>query len=72
MHGANLGVRADCYLDCGGFAGRAAHEDVGLVRAAETRGWQVVASRGATVRTSGRPEGRVQVGGFAGYLRAAP
>ncbi len=70
VHGANLGIRADCYLDCGGFAGRAAHEDVSLVRAAETRGWHVVASRGATVRTSGRPEGRVEAGGFAGYLRA--
>jgi glycosyltransferase involved in cell wall biosynthesis len=71
VHGANLGVRGDCYLDCGGFStGRLAHEDVSLVRSAEARGWHVVASRGATVRTSGRTEGRVQLGGFAGYLRA--
>ena len=71
VHGANLGLRADCYLDCGGFtAGRRAHEDLALVRAAEARGWNVVASRGATVRTSGRVEGRVPAGGFAGYLRS--
>ena len=71
VHGANLGLRADCYLDCGGFtARRRAHEDVALVRAAEARGWNVVASRGATVRTSGRVEGRVPAGGFAGYLRS--
>jgi cellulose synthase/poly-beta-1,6-N-acetylglucosamine synthase-like glycosyltransferase len=70
VHGANLGIRADCYLDCGGFANRVAHEDVSLVRAAETRGWHVVASRGATVHTSGRPDGRVEAGGFAGYLRS--
>jgi glycosyltransferase involved in cell wall biosynthesis len=70
VHGANLGIRGDCYLDCGGFSAvRRAHEDVGLVRSAQARGWTVVASRGATVHTSGRAEGRVAAGGFAGYLR---
>ena len=71
VHGANLGIRADCYLDCGGFAATMrAHEDVALVRTAEARGWSVIASRTATVATSGRDQGRVQAGGFAHYLRA--
>jgi hypothetical protein len=69
VHGANLGVRGDAYLACGGFdAFAAADEDVALVRRARELTLPIVASAGAVVTTSGRLVGRVPAGGFAEYL----
>jgi Glycosyl transferase family 2 len=69
VHGANLGIRADAYLACGGFDPfAAAGEDVALVRRARERALPVVASAGAVVRTSGRLVGRVTGPGYATYL----
>jgi glycosyltransferase involved in cell wall biosynthesis len=71
IHGANLGIRASAYIASGGFDPRAAvHEDVELVQAARRRGYSVVAAAAAIVATSGRTDGRVGPGGFAGYLSA--
>lgn len=71
VHGANLGVRADVYLACGGFDPLAsADEDVALARRAVELAVPVVASASAVVTTSGRLAGRVPALGFAGYLAA--
>jgi glycosyltransferase involved in cell wall biosynthesis len=71
VHGANLGVRGDAYALCGGFDQLAAFdEDVTLSRNAQSKRLKVVASAQARVATSGRLRGRVDVGGFAGYLQA--
>ncbi len=71
VHGANLGVRGNAYALCGGFDQLAAFdEDVTLSRNAQSRRLRVVASAQARVATSGRLRGRVDAGGFAGYLRA--
>ena len=69
VHGANLGIRADAYLACGGFDPFAsAGEDVALVGRARELVLPVVASASAVVRTSGRLVGQVSGAGFAGYL----
>jgi hypothetical protein len=71
VHGANLGVRGDVYLACGGFDPFATcDEDVALARRAGELAVPVVASATAVVTTSGRLRGRVPDGGFAGYLAA--
>jgi glycosyltransferase involved in cell wall biosynthesis len=71
VHGANLGIRADAYVACGGFDRLASvDEDVLLVRRARELGRPIVASAGAVVTTSGRLVGRVREGGFADYLAA--
>lgn len=67
VHGANLGVRLDAYLEAGGYPELGEHEDRALVDALRSRGVQPVAGVRAT--TSGRRHGRV-AGGFSGYLRA--
>ncbi len=67
VHGANLGVRASAYLEAGGFAPLALHEDVDLVARLKASGRTWVASDRVRVRTSGRTTGRV-AGGFASYL----
>ena len=69
VHGANLGVRASAYLEAGGFAPLALHEDVDLVARVRAAGRPWVASDRVRVRTSGRTTSRVE-GGFAGYLTA--
>ncbi|TFD80062.1 glycosyltransferase family 2 protein [Cryobacterium fucosi] len=68
VHGANLGVRADRYLQAGEFALVDGHEDVRLVSA--LRGLRVseIRTELIPVLTSGRLTGRTP-GGFAGYLR---
>lgn len=67
VHGANLGIRGDCYERAGGFPDVALHEDVALVRRAMPLGpW--LATDTLRVRTSGRRTGRAP-GGFAAYLR---
>jgi len=69
IHGANLGMRADAYVLCGGFDELAAlDEDVTLAHSATLRALRVVASAGAVVTTSGRLRGRVDEGGFAAHL----
>ena len=67
LHGANLAVRLDAYLDVGGFPAVGHQEDLLLVRALRAAGAEVVG--GTRVTTSGRRTGRVP-DGFAGYLRA--
>ncbi len=68
IHGANLGVRADRYLEAGEFAPVDRDEDVLLVAALRSLG--VTESRTALipVLTSGRRVGRAPAG-FARYLR---
>ncbi|WP_447942710.1 glycosyltransferase [Microbacterium aurum] len=68
VHGANLGVRAQTYLDAGGFAPLGEHEDVDLVARCRTRGAVIVGDARAEVATSGRTVGRTP-GGYAGFLR---
>lgn len=68
VHGANLGVRADRYLEVGGFASVAAHEDALLVAALRARSVPEVCSAQIAVLTSGRVRGRAPEG-FADYLR---
>jgi GT2 family glycosyltransferase len=68
VHGANLGIRADAYLACGGFdPSLSAHEDVELVRTAQRRGLTAASGLGV-VSTSGRTIGRVGGESFAQYL----
>ena len=72
VFGANLGVRADTYLACGGFPDKPVGEDVALVANVAAAGGLVVAVGGAPVLTAGRLYGRVDAqepAGFAGYLR---
>lgn len=68
VHGANLGIRADRYLEAGGFPPVDIDEDVLLVSA--LRALRVSETRTARipVLTSGRLNGRAP-GGFAGQLR---
>lgn len=68
VHGANLGVRASRYVEVGGFAGVAVHEDVRLAEAVKATGAPWVATDATRVRTAGRLVSRV-AGGFATYLR---
>jgi cellulose synthase/poly-beta-1,6-N-acetylglucosamine synthase-like glycosyltransferase len=68
VHGANLGIRADAYLDAGGWSSLALAEDHCLWSRVRARGWRVVSSIASVVTTSGRLDGRAS-GGFAGTLR---
>ncbi len=62
VYGANLAVRADAYLECGGF-GTAVHgEDQALVDRLVARGRRVARTRSVRVRTSGRLVGRADLG----------
>ena len=68
VHGTNLGVRADKYLEAGGFKPLAEHEDVGLVaRLRRTGTTHELATDACCVLTSGRSEGRTP-GGYARHL----
>jgi len=68
VHGANMGVRADVYLDAGGWLDVAVGEDHCLWRRVRERGWRVESSTASIVMTSGRLRGRA-AGGFADTLR---
>lgn len=68
VHGANMGVRADVYLDAGGWLDVATGEDHCLWRRVRERGWRVESSTSSIVMTSGRLHGRAR-GGFADTLR---
>ncbi|PTL71429.1 glycosyl transferase [Rathayibacter caricis DSM 15933] len=67
IHGANLGVRAGCYLLAGGFGVEPLHEDVRLVERLHAIGARVGATDRGEVVTSGRRDNRVD-GGYGGYL----
>lgn len=69
VHGANLGMRADAYLDAGGWPELALAEDHCLWHRIKARGWPVIAASASCVLTSGRLVGRA-AGGFADTLRA--
>jgi cellulose synthase/poly-beta-1,6-N-acetylglucosamine synthase-like glycosyltransferase len=69
VHGANLGVRADAYLDAGGWSQLAVAEDHCLWRRILQRGWRLTSCADSVVITSGRLVGRAR-GGFADTLRA--
>jgi glycosyltransferase involved in cell wall biosynthesis len=67
VHGANLGVRADAYLDVGGWRDLKVAEDHCLWGRLMRRGWSLRSPTTSVVRTSGRLLGRAQ-GGFADTL----
>jgi glycosyltransferase involved in cell wall biosynthesis len=69
VHGANLGVRADAYLDAGGWSQLAVAEDHCLWGRIRQRGWRLSSCAQSVVVTSGRLVGRAR-GGFADTLRA--
>lgn len=68
VYGANLGVRADAYLDVGGFTPDGPGEDHGLWEALGTAGHLLRQPTGLRVRTSSRTSGRAS-GGLADLLR---
>jgi glycosyltransferase involved in cell wall biosynthesis len=68
VHGANLGIRADAYVDAGGWSDLTVAEDHCLWRRARARGWKLISSIASVVTTSARLEGRAK-GGFADTLR---
>ncbi|TFD29557.1 glycosyltransferase family 2 protein [Cryobacterium cryoconiti] len=68
VHGANLGVRADRYLQAGEFARVDGHEDVRLVSDLRSLRVSEIRTELIPVLTSGRLTGRAPAG-FAGYLR---
>jgi hypothetical protein len=67
VYGANLAVRADAYLDVGGFSHVRHGEDQALVDALAARGHALLRTRAITVTTSGRLRGRA-AGGLAERL----
>ena len=69
IHGANIAVRGDAYLDVGGWTDRALAEDHCLWRRLRGRGWPVSSPASSVVITSGRLTGRAS-GGFADALKA--
>jgi len=71
VYGANLGVRADAYLDVGGFPPAATGEDRQLLDRLRAGGHRVVAPVDVRVRTSSRRHGRAP-GGLAELLRGLP
>jgi glycosyltransferase involved in cell wall biosynthesis len=68
VHGANLSVRADAYLDAGGWSHLALAEDHCLWQRLRGRGWRVCSPISSVVVTSARLKGRAP-GGFADVLR---
>lgn len=69
IHGANLGVSADAYVQAGGFPPLACSEDVALVRALEASGARIAWSATPRVTTSARTDARAR-GGFGDTLLA--
>jgi cellulose synthase/poly-beta-1,6-N-acetylglucosamine synthase-like glycosyltransferase len=69
VHGANIALRGDAYLDVGGWTDLALAEDHCLWRRLRRRGWPVSAPASSVVITSGRLTGRA-AGGFADNLQA--
>ncbi|MCD2166161.1 glycosyltransferase [Comamonas koreensis] len=71
VHGANLGLSAQCYQQAGGFDAIECGEDQALVDRLAALGAQIAWSASPRVLTSGRPYSRVEHG-FAGAIRQAP
>ncbi len=69
IHGANLGVRADRYVDVGGWADLQTAEDHDLWGKLRQAGARLLSSAHLQVVTSGRRVGRAP-SGFAGALAA--
>jgi hypothetical protein len=69
IHGANLGVRADRYVDIGGWADLKTAEDHDLWGRLRRTGARLLSSSSLQVVTSGRRVGRAP-SGFAGALAA--
>ncbi len=69
VHGANIAVRADAYLDIGGWTDRTVAEDHCLWRRLHRRGWRVTSPASSVVITSARLKGRA-AGGFADTMKA--
>ncbi|MFB4419834.1 glycosyltransferase family 2 protein [Streptomyces sp. QL37] len=67
VHGANLGVRADAYLRCGGYPALATGEDHALVAALNASGHRVLRTRRFPVLTSARLNARAR-GGYGDHL----
>jgi GT2 family glycosyltransferase len=67
VYGANLAVRADAYLDVGGFSHVTHGEDQALLDELMARGHPVLRTRSISVTTSGRLLGRAP-GGLAEHL----
>lgn len=67
VHGANLGIAADVYLELGGFGGHAANEDVTLVDLAVRSGIAITWAEDLPVATSARTIARAPAG-FAEHL----
>jgi cellulose synthase/poly-beta-1,6-N-acetylglucosamine synthase-like glycosyltransferase len=67
VHGANFGLRADAYLETGGWSRIGLAEDHCLWRRLRQNGWRVVSPTNSVVITSGRLTGRA-AGGFADTL----
>jgi hypothetical protein len=62
-------VRADAYLDIGGWTDRTVAEDHCLWRRLHRRGWRVTSPASSVVITSARLKGRA-AGGFADTMKA--
>jgi hypothetical protein len=69
VHGANLALRADAYVDAGGWSHRALAEDHCLWNRLKHRGWRLSSPVSSVVVTSARLIGRAR-GGFADSLKA--
>ena len=67
VHGANFGVRADCYAAAGGWPSISVSEDHELTMGLVTIGATIVRTIDVSVTTSGRRRGRA-AGGFADLL----
>lgn len=67
IHGANLGLSAEAYLNAGGFQHLAAHEDVQLVADLERVGARIMWTATNPVITSARRDYKCH-GGFGEYL----
>jgi glycosyltransferase involved in cell wall biosynthesis len=67
VHGANLGVRLDAYLDAGGWPAVAVGEDRVLWETLGSKGWARQSTSASPVTTSARLCGRAR-GGFADVL----
>jgi cellulose synthase/poly-beta-1,6-N-acetylglucosamine synthase-like glycosyltransferase len=68
VHGAKLSMRADAYLDAGGWSHRSLAEDHCLWQRLRRRGWRLSSPASSVVITSARLIGRAP-GGFADTLR---
>jgi len=69
VHGANLSMRADAYIDAGGWSDLPLAEDHCLWNRLRHRGWPLLSPVNSVVITSARLEGRA-TGGFADTLKS--